>query len=289
MNIDPRNIDRRIVYLLVILALSIPLIQGYTLKPARMQAAESFYQEVEKLTLNPGQFVFLSLDFGPNSKAENLPQSEVVIEHLMRRRIPLAVYSQYNQAEPFLNSIPEGVIERLQAEDSSQQYIYGRDWVNLGFRPGGSIIIQGIADSKNLAEFLKKDARGNSLKDLPIFSETKDLSSVSMLVQITSLVGTLDTYLQFFSKKNFRPIFGHGCTSITIPQAFNYLDSGQLRGLLEGIAGAAWYSQLLKQAYPARKVDSSMTINTGLGIAHLVVILLVVLGNLGHFIRSRAA
>jgi hypothetical protein len=104
-----------------------------------------------------------------------------------------------------------------------------------------------------------------------------------MLLQLSSLVGTLDSFLQFFQTESYRPQFVHGCTSITIPQAFIYLDSGQLVGLLEGVAGAAWYSKLLSEKYVGREKDSSVLLNTSLGVAHLVIIFFVVLGNLIAF------
>jgi hypothetical protein len=71
----------------------------------------------------------------------------------------------------------------------------------------------------------------------------------------------------------------HGCTSITIPEAYIFLDSGQLNGLLEGIAGAAWYSEVLKKHYPATENRDLLVTNTALSTAHLVLIGLIVLGN----------
>jgi hypothetical protein len=49
---------------------------------------------------------------------------------------------------------------------------------------------------------------------------------------------------------------------------------------LEGIAGAAWYSELLQRKDPARVKAASAVINTALGVAHLVIILLVAAGNI---------
>ncbi len=289
MSFDFSRIDRRIIYLLVLLALSIPLLAGYAVPPARMKSAEKFFNLVEKLKKEPGKIALVVMDFGPNSMAENLPQAEVVVEHLMRKRIPFAIYSQYVLADPFLESIPLSVVQRLMKEMPDQKWVYGQDWVNLGYRPGGSVMVQNIAKADSLVSLFKKDVRGNSLSDLPIFNGTKGLESISLVTHFTSLVGTLDTLLQFMKNKDYRPPMAHGCTSITIPQAFIYLDSGQLGGLLEGVAGAAWYSALLKKQDPARGVDSSQTINTGLGVAHLVIILLVVIGNIAALVGGRKA
>ncbi len=282
------GLDRRIIFILVALALSLPLLFGYSLKPARMKSADKAFKIVSELQVNKGEIAFVALDFGPNTKAENMPQAEVLIEHLMRKRIPLALFSLYVLAEPLLVSIPEQVAARLSREMPGQIWEYGKDWVNLGYRPGAFLIIQAIPKSDNLVELFKTDARGNNLSDLPAFQGVRGLESIKLLGEFTGLVGMFDTYVQFFQKKEYRPLFVHGCTSITIPEAYIYMDSGQLNGLFEGIAGAAWYSELLRQEHSNRAKDNSELVNTGLGVAHVVIIVLVVLGNLIGLIRPGA-
>lgn len=282
-----KQLDRRIIYLLVLLALGAPLVAGLVVRPVRMESAEKFYRLVGELQPAPGEMALVVFDFGPNSKAENAPQAEAVVEHLMRRRVPLLFFSTYPLAEPFLKSIPEQVAERLMREYPEQRWQYGRDWVNLGYRPGAFTIIQAMATTENMVELLANDARGNSLKDLPATRELRRLEQIKLLAHFTSLTSTFETFVQFFQKKNYRPIFTHGCTSITIPKAYIYLDSGQLSGLLEGVAGAAWYSVLLNEHFPRRIDGDALRINTGLGAAQLMIVALIVLGNLGMLISRR--
>ncbi|NLF24814.1 MAG: hypothetical protein GX589_04055, partial [Deltaproteobacteria bacterium] len=147
-----QDIDRRVIYLLLLLALGAPLLLRYSVKPARMASAERLFKVVEETKFGPNDIAFIAMDLGPSTKAENGPQAEVIIEHLMRRRIKFAVFSIYYQSEPFLESIPMGVAERLMKEMVGQVWEYGKDWVNLGYRPGADSLIQGIPKSKNLAE-----------------------------------------------------------------------------------------------------------------------------------------
>ncbi|MFM1847909.1 MAG: hypothetical protein RL417_1383 [Pseudomonadota bacterium] len=285
MKFDIAAIDRRWIYLLVFLSLAVPLYRGYRVTPARLESAEKLYAAVESIERRPGKIAVVAMDFGPNLIAENGAQTEVVLEHLFRRRIPVVLFSLYNQAEPFLTSIPEGIAARLAVEYPGERWTYGVDWVNVGFQPGGYLFIQSLPKADKFMEALGKDVRGNSIASLPIAQGVGGFESVALLGEFTGLLGMFDTYVQFFQKKDYRPVFTHGCTSITIPEAFIYLDSGQLTGLLEGIAGAAWYSELLQRAHPARKRDSSGAINTGLGVAHLIIIIFILLGNLGMAAR----
>ena len=279
---------RRIVFILVCLTLSLPLLLRWSVPPVPMAAAQKLFDQVEALpNSEAGKIAYVALDYGPGTNAESGSQARAVIEHLMRRRIKFLVTSQALEAAPIINSLPDEVAAGLMKLYPGERWEYGVDWVNVGYTPGGGLNIQSVAKAESLAGFFKRDARGNSTQELPIFRGVKGLDSVTALVQITSLTGTLENYLQFFQTESYRPIFLHACTSIATPQAFIYLDSGQIKGLLEGIAGAAWYGQLLSRKHPERPVDDSVVINTTLGVAHLLVIALILAGNvLGFFGRK---
>ena len=284
-----KEIDRRWIYLMVVLALAIPLISGYSVEPARMRSAEKLYHVISDLEVPDGDIAFIALDWGPNTRPENGPQTEMVIEHLMRRRIKFALFSTYVFAEPFLVSIPETIAQRLMQEQPGEAWEYGVDWVNLGYKPAARYVIQGIPKADNLIDLFVQDAFGTSLSQVPAFSKVRTIDDIRFLAQFTGLVGTVDLYVQFFQSETYRPKFGHGCTSITIPEAYIYLDSGQIVGLLEGIAGAAWYSILLSREFPLRAVDNTLSLNTGLGVAHLVILFLIVAGNLAFIWGRRSS
>ena len=271
---------RRLIYLVMILAVGLPIIFGISQKPSRLVSAERMYEVVEKVQVQPGEVAMVWFDFGPNTVAENEPQAMVLIEHLFRRRIPVILMSQYQQAERFLTSIPNEVARRLEVEMPGQQWQYGEAWVNVGFRPGGAIFIQSLVNAGDLAKFLGRDANGMPISHYPVFAHLGGVEHVKLVGEITGLVGVFDTIIQFFQKNEYRPTVVHGCTSITIPEAYIFLDSGQLKGLLEGIAGAAWYSEVLKKFHPDSENRELLVTNTALSAGHVVLILLIVLGNI---------
>lgn len=271
---------RRLIYLLMILAVGLPIVLGLSQKPSRLISAERMYDVVERVTVQPGEVAMVWLDFGPNTLAENEPQAQVLIEHLFRRRIPVMLLSQYQQAERFLTKIPNDVAKRLEAEMPGQQWRYGEAWVNAGFRPGGPTYIQSMVSSADLSKFLGRDVNGMPISHYPAFSAIGGVERVKLVGEITGLVGVFDNIIQFFQKNEYRPTIVHGCTSITIPEAYIFLDSGQLKGLLEGIAGAAWYSVVLKEHFPNSENKELLVTNTALSAAHVVLILLIILGNI---------
>ena len=288
MRMSLAAIDRRIVYALVALALGIPLAFQYTVKPARMRSAEELHTLVRSLTPAAGKIAWVALDFGPSTKAENQPQAEVVIEHLLRRRIPFIVSSLLAESAGLVTAIPQKIVDRLQRE-AGATWEYGVDWVNIGYRPGGGLFLQSLSKSEDLSALLGKDAFGTNLTDLPALKDVRTLRDVHFLYEVTGSVGVFSSYVQFFRSGDTRPKFGHACTSITVPEAYIYLDSKQLDGLLEGLSGAAWYSHLLRSEYVERAPDTALVLNTGLGVAQLLIVTLILLGNLGAALERRRA
>lgn len=281
-----RNRDRWIIYLIIFLSVFIPLVGGLRLPPAPLTAATESFSIINKLEHKSGKIAFVAMDYGPSNYAENGPQAEVVLEHLMRRRIPFMLMTQIPQGEGFLESVPRTVVERLKKEYPNEEWTYGVDWINIGFRTGPALFMQALAKSDDVSRYIKKDARGNDLGSLPMMNGVKTIKDVDLLVQLTGYVGTFDLYVQFFQRSGYAPTFIHGCTSITIPEAYIYRDSGQLKGILEGVSGAAWYSELMQRAYPDRKEDSSRAVNTALGISQLAIVCMIAVGNLPILIRT---
>ena len=62
-------------------------------------------------------------------------------------------------------------------------------------------------------------------------------------------------------------------------EAFNYLDSGQIVGLLQGLQGAVEYEQLLNTFGRATRASNSLS------SAHLLLITFIVLGNIAMLLE----
>jgi hypothetical protein len=242
------------------------------------------YSVIDSLEVKPEEVAMVWLDFGPNSIAENEPQATVIIEHLFRRRIPVIVLSQYQQSEGFLRRIPQEVAARLEAEQPGETWRYGQAWINAGYKPGAAIYIQALVNSPDISKFLGRDVTGMPIAHFPAFASIRSIEQVKLVAEVTGLTGVFDTIVQFFQKNGYRPTLVHGCTSITIPEAYIFLDSGQLRGLLEGIAGAAWYSEVLKARFPKSENSRLLVTNTALSAAHIMIIALIILGNVGPLV-----
>jgi hypothetical protein len=75
-------------------------------------------------------------------------------------------------------------------------------------------------------------------------------------------------------------VFGAGCTAVSAPQFMPFVQSGQLKGLLGGLKGAAEYETFMEYPGDATKYMASQS------IAHLVIILFIIIGNLAFFMKQ---
>lgn len=279
---DLLNIDRRIIYFFVFVSLAVPIIFGTALPAAEMKTAEDVYKSIEDLS-SSDQIVLISADWGPNTLAENQPQTELILEHLMRKRIPFAIMTLYSLAGPFIERLPEQVAKKLTKENPNETWEYGKDWVNLGYRPGMVLMVQGMAKSEDLPTYLKADYQGTPLKQFPIMANVRTIKDISLVAEITGLSGLLQVWIQFFQSV---PII-HGCTSISIPDTYNYYASKQVLGFFEGVAGAAYYEQLLSNNFKERETGSAVKLNTSLSSAQITILFFILVGNLAYLIQGR--
>jgi len=281
------SIDRRVVYVLVLIALIVPLLVEKGMQPAKMTTAQMAYDAVEKLPTDTGKMVWIAMDWGPATQAENMPQTSVFMEHLMRRKILFCTYSISFSSEPFMKSVPNEVANSMNKKNEESgdphRYEYGKDWVNIGFRPAAVLFVRGLGKTEDVREYLSVDARGTPMTEIPCMKNIKTIEDFIMLAEFTGWVGAFNIWVQFFQTKDYKPIFVHGCTSITIPEAFIYLDSKQIHGLFEGVAGAAYYSKLIKgdEFDPVNNPDLATKFMMSLSMAHILIFFFILVGNIG--------
>lgn len=283
---DNPNIVARVIYVTLFVVLIFAISTNISFSPVRFNSADKAFLVVDQINAVENKVALVGLEYGPGTQAENDPQARVVLEHLFRKNIPVIVFTTYALAEKFTTNTPESIALQINSERLSNNpnetdlITYGKNWINLGYRPGGALFFQALSQSKDLATYLGKDYKGQLLSSYKNFANIKSLNDVSIVGYFSGLVGILNTYIQFLQINGTVPIMVHGCTSISIPETFIFLESGQLKGLLEGVAGAAWYSKLLRQKYGIDIPSSAESANSILGIGQIFILILIVLGNL---------
>jgi hypothetical protein len=162
-------------------------------------------------------------------------------------------------------------------------YEYGRDYVNLGFRPGNEGVIKVVVS--DVRQLFANDVYGNSLGDLLLTRGIKNVQNVALIANISAGDPGTKQWVQYASTPFNIPTVA-GTTGVQAPILYPYIPT-QLDGVLGGIKAAAEYEQLLIKAYP--QLADNKNAQEGLRrmgpqlIAHVLILGLIVLGNVIFF------
>lgn len=270
MNVFDRlqSIDRRILYVLIAVVITAPLL----IKPSRhprvvFDEVRNAYELIDRAP--DDQLIVMSTVWGAGTLAENGPQTEALMRHMFKRGKKFAVISW----NPVGAELSYGIGRDLERELGKK---YGRDWVHLGYNPGPIyIIIRGMGT--DFAGTLKKDMFGTSLAELPATRGVKNHKQIAAVAEVTPSA-TVSTWIAYFGMPYNVPIIF--CpTAVMAAEAYPFLDSGQIAGMLNGVIGAAQYETMLGMENERTYAAAA---SWALSSAHIFIIVLVILGNIGY-------
>jgi hypothetical protein len=267
-----QHIDSRIMYVLLVVVIAVPLIWRLQLPVVVSPAAKGAYAAVENIPSD--KIALICIDWDAGTIAENKPQTEALIRHLFMRNKKFAILPFYPQG----SDLTLQIARRLGAEYHKE---YGKDWVHLGLKPYQNmpLIIQALGHDIPKALGYKA-LYGQPLSEIPMMKNVRTIRDVGMLAEITSRK-SVNLYIAYVYGPYRTPIW-YAATSVSGPEGFNFLDAGQIKGMLLGMKGAAEYEKLLG------RVDFATIGSGALSSSHLLIIFLIILGNIGYLSSRRA-
>lgn len=280
-----QRFDRRWIFLVMALAVVIPLFFPIGLPALPDPMTKAAYNAVEALPENSR--VFVSLDLDPASTPEIEPFYRAVILHLKRKNAKLVFATTWYQAPPLVDRYMRETIETAIAPAGTAGYsgppdrAYQKnvDYVNLGFRDGKGAIIQQFGANLRAA-FDHRANDGTPLDQIRMLDGIKQLEDFDLIVLVSAGFPGAKEYVQFVgSHYQLRMIAA--CTAVSTTDLAPYFQTGQLVGLVGGMAGAAGYEYLVG------KLGSGTSGADVLNVGNLVVILAIVFGNVVYFLGRR--
>jgi len=262
-----QNIDRRLIYLILVIAILLPLRYPLGL-PIRVGDEEkSAFQVIDNL--KEGAIVLLSINTNPGTQAENWPAVLAIGKHLMSKGAKIVLISLFPDcmmfSQKFLNEValPGG-------------YEYGKDIVLLGFASGQESVVAGMAN--DLASVYKTDYKGKPLSDLPVMAKVASAKDFDLAIDVCQFDST-NWFIRHVAPKG-TPVIAV-LTAVMTPGIVPFYASRQVAGIVSGLAGSAAYERLIKQPGSATSAMDAQSLGHGL------VAGLVILGNLGYFVEKR--
>lgn len=262
------RIDRRIIFVVIAVAVVVPLLVRIGLPLRTSREARALFDKIESLPERSP--VVLGFDYDPASMPELAPMTRSVLHQMFRKNLRVIVITNYPQTGP--------IAERQLLEIAP---LYGRrpgiDFANLGYKAGNEAVVLAVANDFRVA--YPTDHRGVRTDSLAVMRGVHTWADVSLLVDIAH-GATVDYYVRIAGARFGIPI-GAGCTAVSIPRYHAYLQSGQLLGLLGGLQGAAEYEQFIgRPGFASAGMDAQ-------SMAHLAILLFVAAGNIAFFLGRR--
>ena len=290
------NLDRRWIFLLMFLSVAIPILVQAQFPETPTELAQKTFDAIEDVP--DGGKVMLAFDFDPASEGELGPMATSFVRHCCERW-----RAQKEAGKPTVKlyfialwpvgpqMIDDAILNVIKAD--FPEMVYGEDYVNLGFKPGNEGVIKVIVT--DLRSLYTTDAQGTNIDQIPMCRGVDNVQAMDLIINVSAGYPGTKEWVQYAATPypDDIKIVG-GCTGVQAPQLYPYIPA-QLPGLLGAIKGAAEYEELVVKKYDRDKqrdpkpkyLEGKRRMGPQL-VAHILMILLIVVGNVVFFMgRSR--
>lgn len=287
-------LDRRWIYLVLALALMVSIILCKPVTTSHIaEPVQNLFDAVHDAPAGPeqGKIILVGSTFSAGTLAENANQFRALIRHLMLEKKRFAIISVgETQGARYGLGITQGIAKQY-------GYKYGTDWISFGYQLSTlafyKTFIRDVPTAVDIDGLMQQP-----IAKFPIMKDIHSASDIALLVEVTASSSVFDwiQYVQPATTPHMK--IGYACTGVMGTEAYTYLDSKQLVGMMLGLKGATDYETLvdaleakeleagvLKKPFdyeirsdvvlpdPARKLMFTLT------TAHIVIIIFIFIGN----------
>ena len=283
------NLDRRIIFLLIGLSVLIPLINPnlIDLPLGQDRNTKVVYDSISELQENDK--ILISFAYGASTKPEVHPMAIALLNQLFSKGVKVYIVSLW----------PESPIMAQQAiSEVKKSNVFniedGIDYVMFDYKVGGFVVIKGIAD--NFRDLYQQDYNGKSIDSLDIMNGVYSVKDFDFVFDFSAGVPGNAEWVQYACDPKNVPL-SSGCTSIMVTDAIPYVESGQLKGILAGMPGAAEYEKMVYDYMIVEQQNNNLNINkevvikkgkayarmSAQSVAHLLMVIFIIIGNLAYY------
>lgn len=230
-------LDRRYIYLVVAIAIIIPLMVPFNSETYTTEPTEKLYQLIDSYAGRSDRAILLNLTHDASTMSELYPMEVAILRHCFERKIKVFTLTFLTTAAPLMDLAINTVKEEYPNVKS------GVDYCNFGYKvPALQLpIILGMGD--NIASAVDTDAEGRKLSSLPIMRDITNYNEMNLVIEFSgSSAGGAWIY---YARAKYGVNVAVGITAVMAADEYPYLQSGQLIGMLSGLKGAAEYEKLV--------------------------------------------
>lgn len=274
------DIDRKHIYITFFLVIAVFILFRLDIPSAPSLNSKKFYAAVESVPA--GGVILVSLEYDFAAEPELKPMLVSMLVHAFRNNLKIIFVSLAPESSDMANNGMTAAFRDSRLY--GRKIVYGRDYINLGFIAGGGLAIRAMAADMNMA--YKKDAFGAELDKFPLMKDIKSLDDIDLIADFSSIsINGMPGPIAFAAYAANQKQIVAGVTASFAPEHYPFLDSGQIKGMLAGIRGAADYESLTGTKGDISSASGWMTAQT---MGHILFFLLIIAGNIGFIaMRSR--
>ncbi|MFC2172316.1 hypothetical protein ACFLU6_06750 [Acidobacteriota bacterium] len=267
------NLDRRYLYVMVMIAAIIPMFTPLNLPVSTSVEVTGLFEHIENL--EPGSTVLIAIDYDPQTVGENNPQAYAIMRHCFERDINVLV-TALSQNAP---GMAQEMIETIAGEYDKKN---GVDFCYLGYQPYPAIVIMSIGQNFRIP--FSKDYYGTPLDEIPLMMDKQNYDDIELVVSVAA--GWVAEAWVTYTKERYGCNVALAVTAVQAAQYYTFWNAKQIVGLVPGLKGAAEYQVLMKDA-GYHYSDSALKGMDVQSVEHILIIIFIVLGNIGFFMEKR--
>jgi hypothetical protein len=265
---DLSRLDRRIIFLLMGLAIAIPMLFNVTLPVNVEKDTLAVYDKIEMI--EEDEYVMVSFDFEASSFPEMRPLAVAILNHLFERNIKVIGLALFSEGTALGFTTISDIAEKHGKK-------YGIDYIYLGFRPQYISAILGMGES--IARVFPEDYLKKQWQEYPLFSGLENYDNAGLVISVSD--GSLPIHWAEYANARYGVEIGVACAAVMVTAFKPYFNSGQLIGPVAGVKGAAEYEKLLgRQGAAQRRLFTQSS-------AHILIIVLVLGANLAAYMGRK--
>jgi len=250
------------------LAVAVPLVFNFYLPNRITREVRSTYDFIENLP--DGSVILFSFDHDAATLPEMKPMAEALLYHVFNKGFKVVGIAFR----------AEGSAIGIQALHQAGDYfgfIEGEDYVFLGFRPEITSGILGMGE--NIARVYPRDYRGIPVDDIPLMQRVDNYNDIALVVSVSD--DDTPIFWVNYANARYKQAVVPAITAVMATTFYPFLQEKQIVGMVPGLKAAAEYEQLV-----GRPGDATIGMSAQ-SIAHFMIILFVIIGNVGYFMLRR--
>ncbi len=230
-------LDRRWIYIVVALAIIIPLMIPYNSDNVTSPPTENVYQMVDSFAGREDRAILMSFYHDASTMPELYPMQIAILRHCFERNVKVFFLSFMPTGAPIIDMAINSVKEEYPNIKS------GTDYCNFGYIPGALIMPTIIGMGDNIATAVPTDAEGRKVENLPIMKGINNYTEMNLVIEFSGSVA--GGYWLTYARPKFGTNIAVGVTAVMAADEYPYLQTGQFIGMLAGLKGAAEYEKLV--------------------------------------------